>query len=146
MKFSIGCDHGGFDYKNKLIDYLKEKEHEVIDCGTTSLDSCHYPEFAIKTAEMVKNGIVDRGIVVCRSGEGVSIAANKVKGVRCALAYNTIVARLCREHNDANMIAFGADYFTIEEVKAMLDEFIKAEFAKGNHEIRVEMIKSYENK
>ena len=146
MKFSIGCDHGGYEYKMEIIRYLESIGHQVIDCGTFSKDSCHYPEFAIKAAEMVKDGKVDRGIVVCRSGEGVSIAANKVKGVRCALAYNEIVARLCREHNDANMIAFGADYFSLEEVKKMLDQFIKAEFAKGNHEIRVNIIKNYENK
>ncbi len=146
MKFSIGCDHGGYEYKEQVIKYLKDKGHEVVDCGTYSLDSCHYPEFAIKTAEKVKNGEVDRGIVICRSGEGVSIAANKVKGVRCGIGYNTTVARLMREHNDANMIAFGADYFTIQEVEAMLDEFIKAEFAKGKHEIRVNMIKDYENR
>ncbi|MCH5180091.1 MAG: ribose 5-phosphate isomerase B [Erysipelotrichales bacterium] len=146
MKFSIGCDHGGYEYKMEIIRYLESIGHQVIDCGTFSKDSCHYPEFAIKAAEMVKDGKVDRGIVVCRSGEGVSIAANKVKGVRCALAYNETVARLCREHNDANMIAFGADYFSLEEVKRMLDQFIKAEFAKGNHETRVNIIKNYENK
>ncbi|MCH5172324.1 MAG: ribose 5-phosphate isomerase B [Erysipelotrichales bacterium] len=146
MKFSIGCDHGGFEYKMEIIKYLESIGHQVIDCGTFSTDSCHYPLYAIKAAELVKDGKVDRGIVVCRSGEGVSIAANKVKGVRCALAYNETVARLCREHNDANMIAFGADYFSIEEVLKMLDQFINAEFAKGNHEIRVNIIKDYENK
>ena len=146
MKFSIGCDHGGFEYKMEIIKYLESIGHQVIDCGTFSTDSCHYPLYAIKAAELVKDGKVDRGIVVCRSGEGVSIAANKVKGVRCALAYNETVARLCREHNDANMIAFGADYFSIEEVLKMLDQFISAEFAKGNHEIRVNIIKDYENK
>lgn len=146
MKFSVGCDHGGYDYKMEIIRYLESIGHQVVDCGTFSKDSCHYPEYAIKTAEMVKDGKVDRGIVVCRSGEGVTIAANKVKGVRCALAYNETVARLSREHNDANMIAFGADYFSIDEVKKMLDQFIKAEFAKGNHELRVNLIKNYENK
>lgn len=146
MRFSIGCDHGGYDYKMEIIRYLESNGHEVVDCGTFSKDSCHYPNFAIKAAEMVKNGEVDRGIVVCRSGEGVSIAANKVKGVRCALAYNETVAKLCREHNDANMIAFGADYFSITEVINMLKQFINTEFAKGNHEIRVNIIKEYENK
>lgn len=146
MKFAIGCDHGGYDYKMEIIRHLESSGYEVIDCGTFSKDSCHYPTYAIKTAEMVKDGKVNYGIVICRSGEGVMMAANKVKGVRCALAYNEIVARLSREHNNANMIAFGADYFSIEEVKRMLNEFINAEFAKGNHEIRVNIIKEYENK
>lgn len=146
MKFSIGCDHGGYEYKEEIIKYLRSLGHEVYDCGTYSTASCHYPEFAIKAGEMVRDGLVDRGIVVCRSGEGVSIAANKVKGVRCALAYNETVARLCREHNDANMIAFGADYFSLDEVKKMLDQFIKTEFGTGNHPIRVKMIEDYENK
>lgn len=146
MKFSIGCDHGGYEYKMQIIQYLESNGHQVVDCGTFSTESCDYPEFAIKTAEMVKNGKTDLGIVICRSGEGVSIAANKVKGIRCALAYNEVVARLSREHNDANMIAFGADYFSIKEVKAMLDQFINAKFAAGKHERRVNLIKNYENK
>ncbi len=146
MKFSIGCDHGGYEYKMQIIQYLESNGHQVVDCGTFSTESCDYPEFAIKTAEMVKNGKMDLGIVICRSGEGVSIAANKVKGIRCALAYNEVVARLSREHNDANMIAFGADYFSIKEVKAMLDQFINAKFAAGKHERRVNLIKNYENK
>lgn len=145
MKISIACDHGGYAYKEKIVSFLSELGHEVIDCGTYSTDSCHYPLFAIKAAEMVSNGSVDRGVVICRSGEGVSIAANKVKHVRCALAYNKTVAHLCREHNDANMIAFGADYFTIDEVKDMLVEFLNTEFAKGKHEERVNMIKNYED-
>ena len=95
---------------------------------------------------MVGKGEADRGIVICRSGVGVSICANKVKGVRCVLAYNPRVAMLSREHNNANMIAFGADYFTLDEVKEMLNNFIKTEFAGGKHEVRVDMINKFENK
>ncbi len=144
MKISIGSDHGGYDYKKIIIEYLKEKGHEVFDCGTDSTDSCHYPLYSFKTAEMVRDGKVERGILICRSGEGVSIAANKVKGVRCAIGYNETVSRLCREHNDANMIAFGADYFSVEEVKKMVDEFIKTPFGGDKHQTRVQMIVDYE--
>ena len=146
MKFSIGCDHGGYEYKEELVKYLKELGHEVIDCGTYSTDSCNYPEFAFKAASLVGKGEADRGIVICRSGVGGSICANKVKGVRCVLAYNPRVAMLSREHNNANMIAFGADYFTLDEVKEMLNNFIKTEFAGGKHEVRVDMINKFENK
>ena len=146
MIFSIGCDHGGYEYKEELKKYLNSLGHDVIDCGTYSTDSCNYPEFAIKAAQAVSEGKADRGIVICRSGVGVSICANKVKGIRCVLAYNPRVAELSREHNDANMIAFGADYFTLEEVKTMLNNFIKADFAGGKHLTRVNMIKDFENK
>ena len=146
MKFSIGCDHGGYEYKEELVKYLKEWGHELIDCGTYSTDFCNYPLFAFKAACLVGKGEADRGIVICRSGVGVSICANKVKGVRCVLAYNPRVAMLSREHNNANMIAFGADYFTLDEVKEMLNNFIKTEFAGGKHEVRVDMINKFENK
>ncbi len=146
MKIAIACDHGGYNYKEKIVSYLQESGYEVLDCGTYSLDSCNYPEFAIKAAESVAKHEADFGVVICRSGEGVSMAANKVKGVRCGLAYNKTVAHLMREHNNANMIAFGADYFEIDQVKEMLHEFLHTDFAKGKHEVRVNMISDYENK
>ena len=144
MKIAIGSDHGGFLLKEDLKNYLLEKGFDVIDVGTHSLDSCHYPEFAIKVGNLVSNGTCNFGVIVCTTGEGVIMAANKIKGVRAGLAYNTDVARLMREHNDANVIAFGAKYVNKDEAVIRLNEFLNAKFLGGRHEIRVQMIKDLE--
>ena len=144
MKIAIGSDHGGFLLKEDLKKYLLDNGYEVEDVGTYSLDSCHYPEFAIKCARLVSEGKCKFGVIVCTTGEGVTMAANKIKGVRAGLAYNADVARLMREHNDANVIAFGAKYVDKDEAINRLNEFLKAEFQKGRHEIRVQMIKDLE--
>lgn len=144
-KIAIGCDHGALDLKNFLRDSLVKEGYEVIDCGTYTTDSCHYPAFAFATAEKVASGEADYGIVCCRSGEGVSICANKVKGIRCGIGYNDAVSHLMKEHNNANMIAFGADYTSKEEALNRVHLFLKAEFLKGRHQIRVDMIKAYED-
>lgn len=140
MKISIGSDHGGFLYKEEVIKYLKSLGHEVIDCGTYSLDSCDYPDFAYKASLLVSNKEVDRGIVICTSGEGVCITANKQKGVRCGLIYNDEVSKLTRQHNDCNMVAFGAKFFTLEQVKKWIDNFLNTEFEGGRHLKRVNKI------
>lgn len=140
MKFSIGSDHAGYTYKQKIIKYLEGKGHKVIDCGTNSLDSCDYPIFGKAAAEKVAAGEVDFGILVCSSGEGIMIAANKVKGVRAGLAYNDDVARLIRQHNNANMIAFGANFMKLEDVLHRIDIFLEAEFEGGRHLRRVNEI------
>ena len=140
MKFSIGSDHAGYTYKQKIIKYLEGKGHKVIDCGTNSLDSCDYPIFGKAAAEKVAAGEVDFGILVCSSGEGIMIAANKVKGVRAGLAYNDDVARLIRQHNNANMIAFGANFMKLEDVLHRIDIFLEAEFEGGRHLLRVNEI------
>lgn len=137
MKISIASDHGGFLLKEELIKYLVELEHEVIDCGTYSQDSCDYPDFAEKAAGLVSTGEVERGIVVCTTGEGVCICANKVKGVRCGLIYNEEVASLTREHNNVNMISIGARFTPVEVAKKYVDLFLSVEFAGGRHENRV---------
>ena len=144
MKIAIGSDHGGFLLKEELKKYLLDKGFDVSDVGTNSLDSCHYPEFAVKCANLVSNGTCTFGVIVCTTGEGVVMAANKVKGVRAGLAYNTDVSRLMREHNDANVIAFGAKYVRAEEAIERLNEFLNAKFLGGRHEIRVQMIKDLE--
>lgn len=107
MKLYIGCDHGGLDLKNVLITYLKEQGHEIIDVGTYTHDSCDYPVYAKQVAEAVRDKKCDRGIVICSTGIGVSIVANKVRGVRCALVTDVTTARLTREHNDTNCLALG---------------------------------------
>ena len=107
MKIALGCDHGGFELKEQVVAYLKENGHEVCDFGTYGLQSCDYPEFARKAAQAVADGECERGIVICTTGIGVSIVANKVKGIRCAVVSDTTTAHLTRAHNDANMIAMG---------------------------------------
>ena len=140
MKIAIASDHGGFDRKEELKDYLVKKGFDVVDVGTYSKDSCHYPEFAIKCAELVSKGECRFGIIVCTSGEGVAIAANKIKGVRAGIGYNKTVSRLMREHNDANVITFGAKYMNLKQVIARTEAFLKAEFQGGRHATRVQMI------
>ena len=144
MKLAIASDHGGFQLKEQLKDYLINKGFDVDDVGTYSLDSCHYPEFAVKCANKVKNGECQFGIIVCTSGEGVAIAANKIKGIRAGIGYNTTVSRLMREHNDANVITLGAKFTSFKQATARIDAFLKAEFAGGRHAIRVQMIKDLE--
>lgn len=140
MKLSIGSDHAGYNYKQEIIKYLEGKGHVVIDCGTNSLDSCDYPIFGRAAAEKVANKEVDFGILVCSSGEGIMMTANKVKGVRAGLAYNDDVARLIRQHNNANMIAFGANFMKLEDVLRRIDIFLFTDFEGGRHERRVNEI------
>ncbi len=108
MKIAIGCDHGALDLKNKVAAHLTAQGHEVKDFGTYTLDSCDYPDYAAPVARSVANGEQDRGIVLCTTGIGVSIAANKIDGIRCALLSDLVSARMTREHNDTNVMAMGA--------------------------------------
>lgn len=144
MKISLGSDHGGYEYKEKVKEYLLSKGYEVIDCGTDSLESCHYPEFAFKASELVRDKKVDKGILICSSGEGVAICANKVKGVRCGIGYNDTVSKLVVEHNHCNMIAFGALYMSLDDVIRRIDIFLNTLPGEGRHQIRVNMIEEYE--
>lgn len=145
MKIVLGSDHGGFDVKNKLISYLNSNGYETIDVGTYSKDSCNYAEFALKAALKLKNKEADLGILICNSGEGVSIAANKVKGIRCGIGYNDEVSHLMKEHNNCNMIAFGAHFATYEEIEKRVDIFLNSSFLGERHELRVKTIIDYEN-
>ena len=140
MKISIASDHAGYAYKEEIKKYLEAKGHEMVDCGTYSLESCDYPIFGKKAAEKVANKEVDFGVLVCSSGEGIAIAANKVKGVRAGIAYNDDVARLMRQHNNANMISFGASFMALEDVLRRVDIFLATEFEGGRHERRVNEI------
>lgn len=137
MKLSIGSDHAGYNYKQEIIKYLEAKGHAVIDCGTNSLESCDYPIFGKAAAQKVADGEATFGILVCSSGEGIMMAANKVKGVRAGLAYNDDVARLIRQHNNANMIAFGASFMDLKDVLRRIDIFLSTEFEGGRHARRV---------
>ena len=140
MKISIGCDHGGFALKEQVAEHLKQLGHEVVDCGTYSTDSCDYPEFGAKAARMVADGQCERGVVICTTGIGISISANKVKGIRCALCMNTDMAMMTRKHNDANMIAMGAKYVTPQLAFEMVDIFLSTDFEGGRHQRRVDML------
>ena len=140
MKISIGSDHAGYLAKEEVKKYLQSKGHEVKDVGTNSLDSCDYPIFGRAAAELVAKGEVDYGVLICSSGEGIMMAANKVKGVRAGLAYNDDVARLIRQHNNANMIAFGASFMKVEDIIKRIDIFLATDFEGGRHERRVSEI------
>ena len=144
LKVAVGCDHGGLEYKNAIAKHLKELGHEVIDVGTYTLDSCHYPLFGAEVARKVASKECDYGVVVCTSGEGISIAANKIKGVRCGIAYNDDVARLMRQHNNANVISFGQAFMSLEDVLRRVDIFLSTEFEGGRHQTRVDLISDLE--
>lgn len=144
MKIAIGSDHGGLEYKNAIASHLKENGYEVVDVGTYSLDSCHYPLFGAEVARKVASKECQFGVIVCTSGEGISMAANKIKGVRCGIAYNDDVARLMRQHNDANVISFGQKFMDLEDVLRRVDIFLKTEFEGGRHQTRVDMISDLE--
>ena len=146
MKIAIGSDHGGLDYKEAIKKHLIECGHEVIDVGTNSYDSCHYPVYGIAVGKKVASNECDFGVVVCTSGEGIAIAANKVKGVRCGIAYNDDVARLMREHNNANVISFGQKFMELDDVLRRVDIFLSTPFAGGRHATRVDLITQEENK
>lgn len=143
MKIAIGSDHGGFNYKKEIIKHLLEKGYEIIDCGTHNEESCDYPLFGFQAAQKVSLKEADFGIVVCTTGEGIMISANKVKGIRCALGYCDEVTVLCRQHNDANMIAFGQKYMALEDVLRRVDLFLNTSFEGGRHARRVDLINNF---
>lgn len=140
MKLSIGSDHAGYEAKLEVVKWLKQEGYEVVDVGTNSLDSCDYPLFGRAAAELVANGTCEKGVVICSSGEGIMISANKVPGVRCGMGYNDEVSALLRQHNNANMIAFGAKFMTVEDIIKRLKIFLSTEFEGGRHQRRVDLI------
>ncbi len=139
-QIALACDHGGFLLKEDVKTYLESKGYQVIDFGTNSTESCNYPEFAKKAAEFVAEHEGSKGIVICTTGEGVMMTANKVKGIRCGLVYNDDVASLIVRHNKANMMSMGAKYTTKEQAQRYIDIFLSSEFEGGRHQIRVDMI------
>ena len=143
-KISIACDHGGLDLKQAIINHYQGK-YEFVDVGTYSLDSCDYPDFAFAACEKVRDKEVDFGIVICKSGIGMSIAVNKVKGVRCALLVNTTNAALCHQHNNANVIAMGTNDVSEEMAFAIIDTYDSVTFEQ-RHQKRIDKITAYENK
>ncbi len=142
MKISMACDHGGLELKNALKAHLLDKGYQVCDFGTYTTDSCDYPDYAKLAAQAVSSGECDFGVVVCTTGIGVSIVANKVKGVRCALCQNVDMATMTRKHNNANVIAFGQKYTSVADAIAMTDAFLTTEFEGGRHQRRVDKIEN----
>ena len=144
MKISIACDHGAYGLKERLKAHLAEQGHDVTDCGTHSPDSCDYPDYARPAARLVADGVCDRGVVLCTTGIGVSMVANKVKGVRCALCHEPLSAEMTRRHNDANMLARGAQIIGGNLAERIVDVFLSTEFEGGRHQRRVDEISDLE--
>lgn len=142
---AIGADHAGYEAKETIKEYLQEKMIEVKDFGTFSKESCHYPVFAEKVSRSVASGECEKGILVCGSGIGMSIAANKIKGIRAALCYEPLFAEMARKHNDANVLCLGARFSGAETIKKIIDVFLKTEFEGGRHAERVKLISDIEN-
>ncbi|TAL67131.1 MAG: ribose 5-phosphate isomerase B [Bacteroidetes bacterium] len=140
MKLAIAADHAGFDYKKELIEWLKSHGHNVIDFGTDSDASCDYPDYAYPATEAVLNNIVRYAILICGTGIGVSITANKMKGIRAADCVTVEMARLARLHNNANVLTFGARLISLELAKEIITTFLNTEFEGGRHKSRVEKI------
>lgn len=144
MIISIGSDHAGYEYKSRLMEWLRAEGHRVIDYGTDSAESTDYPLFVIPAAEAVARGEAERGIVLGGSGNGEAIAANKVKGVRCALAWNEETARLGRQHNNANVLSLGQRMIPYETALAAVRIFLATAFDGGRHAQRVAELAEYE--
>ena len=142
---SIGCDHAAYNLKLKLIPYLEEKGYEILDVGTDSPDSCDYPVFAKRVCENIQNGVCELGILICGTGIGMSMAANKHRGIRAACCSDTFSARLTREHNDANVLCFGERVIGAGLACDLVDAFLDAEFMGGKHGTRVDMFMAFEN-
>jgi ribose 5-phosphate isomerase B len=140
MKIAIGNDHSAVEMKNVIMEYVREMGHEVVNFGTDSSESCNYPEYGEKVGRAVASGEYDCGILICGTGVGISLAANKVNGVRAAVCSDTTTAHLVKEHNNANILAFGARIVGTELAKDMVKAYLNAEFMGGRHAQRVDMI------
>lgn len=141
----IGSDHAGYEMKVKIVEYLQGKGYECVDLGTHSTDSCNYVEFGLAVGKAVASGEFEKGIVICGTGVGISISANKVNGIRAVVCSEPLSARLSREHNNSNILAFGARVVGIEMAKMIVDEWLAAEFQGGRHQARIDTITDYEN-
>ena len=145
MRIAIGCDHGALELKNTVKAHLEKQGHTVQDFGTHTLDSCDYPDFAGAAAQAVADGLCERGIVLCTTGIGVSITANKVKGIRCALLSDVMSARMTREHNDTNMMAIGAGVVGTMLALEIVDTWIGTEFShQERHQRRIDKVMALE--
>jgi len=145
MKIAIGADHAGFALKEELREALAAQGYEVKDFGTHSAESTDYPDYASAVAHAVARGECERGVLVCSTGVGMSIAANKVNGIRAALAFNADEIELTRAHNDSNVIAIGARYMDLAQARELVDVFVKTPFLGGRHQRRVDKMMNLEH-
>jgi ribose 5-phosphate isomerase B len=140
MKIAIGNDHAGPEYKNAIVAFLKENKYDVINCGTDTFESVDYPDFGHKVANRIQNGSADFGIVICGSGNGIAMTANKHEGVRAALCWTKEIASLARQHNDANILSIPARFTSIEQAVEIAKTFLNTTFEGGRHAARVDKI------
>ena len=147
MKIAIGSDHAGFELKSSIVELLKELNHDFKDFGAFSQEQCDYPDFALKVAEAISNGEFQRGILICSTGIGMSITANKIKGVRAALCYNKETARQSREHNDSNILVLGSHHIDLETAEEIVKVWLNTNFSNDERHIRrINKIKEIENR
>jgi ribose 5-phosphate isomerase B len=144
MKISVGSDHAGYHYKEAITEMLRTQGHVVVDCGTYSIESTDYPLWVIPAAEKVASGETEKGIVFGGSGNGEAMAANKVKGVRCAIAWSDDSARLASQHNHANVLSIGERMISLETAKRLVDLWLSTPFEGGRHVKRIEELDKYE--
>lgn len=144
MKLAIGNDHVAVEMKKEIKEYLEEKGYEVINVGTDSSERFNYPVSGYKVARMVADGEVDGGILICGTGVGISLSANKVHGIRACVCSDPYTAKLSKQHNNTNIIAFGARVIGIETAKMIVDEWLNARYEDGRHQVRIDMIKEIE--
>ncbi|MFQ5598376.1 MAG: ribose 5-phosphate isomerase B [Nitrospiria bacterium] len=144
MKISVASDHAGFKFKKHILQYLSEHKIESIDLGTDNHSSVDYPDYAIKVATQISTGVVDRGILICGTGIGMSIVANKFTGVRAALCHNMMMAEASRRHNDANILVLGGRILSDDEVISIVKVWLDTAFDGGRHHERIEKIKAIE--
>lgn len=140
MKIAVGCDHAGYELKEKVIAKLEAAGHQVVNCGTNSAESVDYPQFGHAVGRTVASGEAERGVAICGSGIGISIACNKVPGIRAALCTSNEMAEMCRRHNNANVICMGARMISEELAFSMIDTWLATEFEGGKHERRINQL------
>jgi len=146
MTIAIGSDHGGYELKSKIIEYLKKEKYEALDLGTHSKESCDYPMIGFEVAEVVSEGKASRGILICKTGVGMAIIANKLHGIRAAACYDKEMAKSSREHNDCNILVLAANYTDFKASKEIIDIWIRTEPLAERHARRVRQIKDIETK
>ena len=146
MKIVIGCDHAGYELKGPVMEHLKEKGYELTDVGTHSTDSCNYPDYAYAVCEAIKKGDADLGILICGTGSGMSMSANKMHGIRAACCSDTFSAAATRSHNDANVLCFGARVVGEGVAMTLVDAFLTTEYEGGRHQKRIDMMMALEGK
>lgn len=146
MKIAIGNDHAATELKFQIKEYLESQGHEVINFGTDTNESCNYPEFGEAVGKAVVSGEAEAGVLICGTGVGISIAANKVNGVRAVVCSEPVTAKLSKEHNNSNIVAFGARIVGLEMAKAIVDAWLEAEYQGGRHQMRVDMLADIEKR